>query len=90
MTFPLTGLNMALYSSIDNEDLLYDLVSVVTHHGSGVSSGHYTTCAYSPISKCWYHFSDTSVTQVDESWVSKCKAYILFYVRQEQKKTLSK
>lgn len=90
VTFPLTGLNMALYSSIDNEDLLYDLVSVVTHHGSGVSSGHYTTCAYSPISKCWYHFSDTSVTQVDESWVSKCKAYILFYVRQEQKKTLSK
>lgn len=34
VTFPLTGLNMALYSSIDNEDLLYDLVSVVTHHGS--------------------------------------------------------
>jgi len=89
--FPLRGLDMNGYLlnnihetrnsfSGSNE---YDLAAVVVHHGSGAGSGHYTS--YAIHEGRWYHFNDSSVTQCEEETVSKCKAYILFYVRRELK-----
>jgi len=55
----------------------YSLVSIIRHHGSSVSRGHYTC-----VSKC----SDMTWREMDDSSVTTCApdgsdpdAYILFY-----------
>jgi ubiquitin C-terminal hydrolase len=62
--------------------LLYDLVSVVVHHGSA-QGGHYT--AYRRVSRDssgrsdWVHVSDEKVHAVSESDVLQSQAYMLYY-----------
>ena len=56
----------------------YDLYGVCNHSG-GTFGGHYTCCVKNANGK-WYHFNDTSVSEVglNESIISP-KAYVLFY-----------
>ena len=60
------------------ESYIYDLYGVCNHSGS-VSGGHYTAYVKNANGK-WYHFNDTSVSEVVilDSIVSP-KAYVLFY-----------
>jgi ubiquitin C-terminal hydrolase len=60
------------------ESYNYELYGVCNHSG-GVLGGHYTAYVKNANGK-WYHFNDTSVSEVglNESIVS-AKAYVLFY-----------
>lgn len=59
VSFPLGNLDLSPYLSnhyqrapADDPDL-YDLVSVVEHHGRFFGSGHYTTFCYTPETQSW-------------------------------------
>ena len=66
----------AKYSN--NEAALYELVSIVVHHGSA-QGGHYTN--YAIVHGKWFHFSDTLVHEVKKEEVLRAQAYMLFYKR---------
>ncbi|XP_062516621.1 ubiquitin carboxyl-terminal hydrolase 3-like [Corticium candelabrum] len=93
--FPIMGLDMLpfLYATEETQKAAcqnyYDLAAVIVHHGSGVSSGHYTAYACSQIAGTWFHFNDSTVTEVSTEQVASCKAYILFYVRRTNSGNLS-
>ena len=79
VTFPLDDLDLTKYViGYKKESYHYDLY-VVCNHSGGVLGGHYTAYVKNANGK-WYHFNDTSVTEVglQESIVSP-KAYCLFY-----------
>lgn len=44
-----------------------------------ILGGHYTAYCLNYIDHRWYEFDDNTVTQVDQSTVENCEAYILFY-----------
>jgi ubiquitin carboxyl-terminal hydrolase 8 len=79
VTFPLDKLDLSEYVvGYKKKSYVYDLYGVCNHSG-GVLGGHYTAYVKNANSK-WYHYNDTSVTEVPvvESIVSP-KAYCLFY-----------
>jgi ubiquitin C-terminal hydrolase len=79
VTFPLEGLDLSKYViGYKKNTYKYDLYGVCNHSG-GVLGGHYTAYVKNANGK-WYHFNDTSVSEVavTESIVSP-KAYCLFY-----------
>ncbi|KAK0181457.1 hypothetical protein PV327_003743 [Microctonus hyperodae] len=87
--FPMESLDMSAYTvhgtaGVKNgaqNSHLYDLAAVIVHHGSGAGTGHYT--AFAVHDGQWFHFNDSSVRPASTESVSKCKPYILFYVRRE-------
>ena len=77
--FPLGNLDLSKYViGYKKESYIYDLYGVCNHSGS-VFGGHYT-CYVKNANDKWYHFNDTSVTEVGltEKIISP-KAYCLFY-----------
>jgi len=79
ITFPLDDLDLSKYVvSKNNSNNKYELYGVCNHSG-GVLGGHYTSYVKNANGK-WYHFNDTSVSEVgvNESIISP-KAYVLFY-----------
>jgi ubiquitin carboxyl-terminal hydrolase 8 len=79
VTFPLDNLDLSDYViGYKKEKFKYDLYGVCNHSG-GVMGGHYTSYVKNANGK-WYHYNDTSVSEVgiSESIVSP-KAYVLFY-----------
>jgi ubiquitin carboxyl-terminal hydrolase 8 len=84
VSFPLDELNLSKYViGYKKNSYIYELFGVCNHSG-GVLGGHYTAYVKNANGK-WYHFNDTSVTEIGikESIISS-KAYCLFY----RKKTL--
>ncbi|XP_071794250.1 ubiquitin carboxyl-terminal hydrolase 3-like [Asterias amurensis] len=84
--FPLRGLDLRPYilkpeESPDSESTIYDLKAVVIHQGSGAGCGHYV--AFAKNDGQWFCFNDTSVSPVQEAAVTRCKAYILYYIRRK-------
>ena len=65
----------------------YDLVALIAHHGSSLTSGHYT--AYVRVGPAgtdraqWYHCDDSKVTPVSAETVLSSEAYVLFYERRQ-------
>jgi ubiquitin C-terminal hydrolase len=79
ITFPLDDLDLSEYViGYKKEIYKYELYGVCNHSG-GVMGGHYTAYVKNANGK-WYHFNDTSVSEVAliDSIVSP-KAYVLFY-----------
>jgi ubiquitin C-terminal hydrolase len=79
--FPLTDLNLSKYViGYNKETYIYDLYGVCNHGGS-VLGGHYTSYVKNSNDK-WYHYNDTSVTEVIQPQVQQIissKAYCFFY-----------
>ena len=79
ITFPLDDLDLSNYViGYNKKSYIYELYGVCNHSG-GVLGGHYTSYVKNANQK-WYHFNDTSVTEVllTENIISP-KAYVLFY-----------
>lgn len=79
VTFPLDDLDLSDYViGYKKQNFKYELYGICNHSG-GVMGGHYTSYVKNANGK-WYHYNDTSVTEVgiNESIVSP-KAYVLFY-----------
>jgi len=83
ITFPLDNLDLSDYViGYKKEKFKYELYGVCNHSG-GVMGGHYTSYVKNSNGK-WYHYNDTSVSEVglSESIVSP-KAYVLFYRKKQ-------
>jgi len=79
VSFPIDNLDLSSYViGYKKDNYKYELFGVCNHSG-GVMGGHYTAYVKNANGK-WYHFNDTSVSEVgtNESIVSP-KAYVLFY-----------
>ena len=79
VTFPLDNLDLSNYViGYKKNSYIYELYGVCNHSGV-VLGGHYTSYVKNANNK-WYHFNDTSVSEVPltESIISP-KAYVLFY-----------
>ena len=79
ITFPLDELDLSEYViGYKKKSYKYELYGVCNHSG-GVLGGHYTSYVKNSNGK-WFHFNDTSVSEVGviESIIS-AKAYCLFY-----------
>jgi ubiquitin carboxyl-terminal hydrolase 8 len=79
VTFPIDELDLSPYViGYKKENYIYELYGVCNHSG-GVMGGHYTSYVKNANGK-WYHYNDTSVSEVGitESIISP-KAYVLFY-----------
>lgn len=79
VNFPLDNLDLSSYViGYKKETYKYELYGVCNHSG-GVMGGHYTSYVKNANGK-WYHFNDTSVSEVGltDSIISP-KAYVLFY-----------
>ncbi len=77
--FPLNGLDLSKYViGYDKQSYIYDLYAVCNHSGS-VMGGHYTSFVKNANGK-WYHFNDTSVSEVSNlEYIVSPKAYCFFY-----------
>jgi len=77
--FPLENLNLSKYVIGYNKDsYVYDLYGVCNHSGS-VAGGHYTSFVKNANGK-WYHYNDTSVSEVSlAQQIITPKAYCFFY-----------
>jgi ubiquitin carboxyl-terminal hydrolase 8 len=79
VTFPIDLLDLSNYViGYKKEKYKYELYGVCNHSG-GLMGGHYTAYIKNANNK-WYHFNDTSVSEVGlvDSIISP-KAYVLFY-----------
>lgn len=79
VTFPIENLDLSKYViGYKKESYIYDLYGIANHSG-GTLGGHYTSHVKNANGK-WYHFNDTSVSEVGiiDSIISP-KAYVLFY-----------
>jgi ubiquitin carboxyl-terminal hydrolase 8 len=79
VSFPLDNLDLSNYIiGYKKETFKYELYGVCNHSG-GVMGGHYTSYVKNANGK-WYHYNDTSVSEVgiNDSIISP-KAYVLFY-----------
>jgi ubiquitin carboxyl-terminal hydrolase 8 len=79
ITFPIDELDLSPYViGYKKNNYKYELYGVCNHSG-GVMGGHYTSYVKNANGK-WYHYNDTSVSEVGiiDSIISP-KAYVLFY-----------
>ena len=79
ISFPLDNLDLSKYViGYKKNSYKYELYGICNHSG-GVHGGHYTSYVKNANGK-WYHFNDTSVSEVGliDSIISP-KAYCLFY-----------
>jgi len=66
------------------DTVLYDVISIVNHHGRDAVCGHYTAHCRHCVDGRWYSFNDDTVVAVDreEVWLPE-EAYILCLVRRD-------
>lgn len=69
-----------------NGSVLYDLASVVNHHGRDAFCGHYTAHARHAIDKEWYSYDDVRVKKLsaDQVWLP-CESYMICLLKRDWK-----
>lgn len=78
ITFPLDILDLSKYVvGYKKNSYNYELYGICNHTG-GVLGGHYSSYVKNANGK-WYHFNDSSVTEINENSLVSPKAYCLFY-----------
>jgi len=79
ISFPLDNLDLSKYViGYKKKSYIYELYGVCNHSG-GVYGGHYTSYVKNANGR-WYHFNDTSVSEVGlQETIISPKAYCLFY-----------
>ena len=55
---------------------LYNLVSVIIHHGTLATNGHYSCFVYNASKDQWTHRNDSRVRIVSEEFVAQQEAYL--------------
>lgn len=85
ISFPIDELDLSSYAiGYQKKTYIYELYGVCNHSGN-VLGGHYT-CYVKNANGKWYHFNDTSVSEVAKpNEIVSAKAYLLFY----RKKSIS-
>lgn len=79
---PLTQLNLEEYvCGYNPSKYVYNLHGVCNHHGTGSSSGHYTSNILADNQE-WFTYNDTSVTPLIHSQAVTANAYCLIYQRE--------
>lgn len=73
------NISVDIYIDCKSQVTTYKLVSVICHHGTIGSGGHYTCYSLNPINEQWYEFDDQCVTLVSAEIVRNSEAYVLFY-----------
>ena len=69
----------------NNENIEYELISIITHLGDSSMAGHFIAYCKSPIDKKWYLYNDATVSEsnyhFDDMNNSELKSvpYVLFY-----------
>lgn len=66
----------------NNDSNKYQLVAVVSHHGSSLNAGHYTSYVFNQNNSSWYCCDDDSITKVQENEVrsdATKTGYCFFY-----------
>ena len=78
ITTPTNNLNLSKYVvGYDKESYIYELFGVCNHSG-GCLGGHYTAFVKNANNK-WYHFNDTSVSEINKNNIITNKGYCYFY-----------
>lgn len=73
------------FSSPQEEPVLYDIVSIVNHHGRDAVSGHYTAHCRHCVDGQWYSFNDDRVQAIglEEVWLPE-EVYLFCLQRSRQ------
>ena len=72
-----------------NKKIEYELISVITHLGESGMSGHFISCAKSPVDNNWYLYNDAIVSECKDplnvfgNATSSSIPYVLFYQLKE-------
>jgi len=62
------------------QGVIYDLTSVICHHGLAAAAGHYTAFCKEPYRNQWKHLDDERVREVSEAEaLQQSEAYLFFY-----------
>ena len=84
--YPITGLDLSEFMVNREEKCLYDLIAVANHMGT-IDRGHYHAYVRQTKNNLiqWLCFNDEDIVPIDECDVVSNNAYILIYVRREDK-----
>ncbi|CAF1511135.1 unnamed protein product [Didymodactylos carnosus] len=86
--YPVYNLNLNHYAIVSEEtDETYDLIAISNHSGL-LSFGHYVTYAKNNQTQKWYLFNDDSIQEIDEHELITKNAYILIYMKKQNKSLL--
>lgn len=76
--YPISDLDMRKYLSDTDISASYELYGISFHSGSQ-SFGHYVASCKHPFSKKWYHYDDSTVSEISPNRLQSSQAYVLFY-----------
>ena len=80
---------MSPYTTSPSKKEIYDLYSIIVHHGSS-GSGHFLAYIWSPDNDSWFEMNDSHTRPATPDVVFEQNAYMLFYLKRNQSQSQSK